>query len=88
MLTKQIACEVAADNITVNALAPTFIETVINRHQLAHPVFKGALEARIPVGRIGQFRDLMGLLMLLTSDASQFLTGQIYLIDGGISARQ
>lgn len=88
MLTKQIACEVAADNITVNALAPTFIETAINRHQLQDPAFKGALEARIPVGRIGQFSDLMGLLLLLVSDASQFLTGQIYLIDGGISARQ
>lgn len=88
MLTKQIACEVAADGITVNALAPTFIETAINRHQLQNPVFRGSLEARIPVGRIGQFRDLMGLLLLLSSDASQFLTGQIYLIDGGISARQ
>lgn len=88
MLTKQIACEVAADHITVNALAPTFIETAINRHQLQDPVFKNALEARIPVGRIGQFSDLMGLLLLLVSDASQFLTGQIYLIDGGISARQ
>ena len=88
MLTKQIACEVAADHITVNALAPTFIETAINRKQLEDPAFKRSLEERIPVGRIGQFGDLMGLLLLLVSDASQFLTGQIYLIDGGISARQ
>lgn len=88
MLTKQVACEVAADHITVNALAPTFIETAINRAQLQNPTFKNALESRIPVGRIGQFSDLMGLLLLLVSDASQFLTGQIYLIDGGISARQ
>lgn len=88
MLTKQIACEVAEDHITVNALAPTFIETAINRHQLQDPAFKNALEDRIPVGRIGQFSDLMGLLLLLVSDASQFLAGQIYLVDGGISARQ
>lgn len=88
MLTKQIACETAADNITVNALAPTFIETAINRHQLQNPAFKSSLEARIPVGRIGQFRDLMGPMLLLVSDASQFLTGQIFLIDGGIAARQ
>ena len=88
MLTKQIACEVAADGITVNALAHTFIETAINRHQLQDPVFKKSLEDRIPVGRIGCFRDLMGLLLLLVSDASQFLTGQIYYINGGIDARQ
>lgn len=88
MLTKQVACEVAADGITVNAIAPTFIETDINRHQLQNPVFRNTLEARIPVGRIGQFQDLMGLLLLLVSDASQFITGQILLLDGGISARQ
>lgn len=88
MLTKQVACEVAADQITVNALAPTFIETAINRHQLQEPVFRHTLEARIPVGRIGQFRDMMGLLLLLVSDASEFITGQIFLLDGGISARQ
>lgn len=88
MLTKQIACETAADGITVNALAPTFIETAINRHQLQDPVFKQALVERIPVGRIGQFRDLMGPLLLLVSDASEFITGQIFLLDGGIAARQ
>jgi len=88
MLTKQVACEVAADGITVNAIAPTFIETNINRHQLQDPVFRKKLEERIPVGRIGQFKDLMGLLLLLVSDASQFITGQIFLLDGGISARQ
>lgn len=88
MLSKQVACEVAADNITVNVLAPTFIETAINRHQLADPAFRGALEARIPVGRIGQFRDLMGPLLLFASDASQFLTGQVMLIEGGLSSRQ
>lgn len=88
MLSKQIACEVAADHITVNVLAPTFIETAINRHQLADPAFKGALEARIPVGRIGQFRDLMGPLLLLASDASEFITGQVILLEGGLAARQ
>lgn len=88
MLTKQVACEVAADGITVNAIAPTFIKTAINAHQLEDPVFYKSLTDRIPVGRIGTFRDLAGLTLLLASDASQFITGQVIMLDGGITARQ
>ena len=88
MLTRQVACEVAADGITVNAIAPTFIKTDINARQLEDPVFYKSLTDRIPVGRIGTFQDLAGLLLLLTSDASQFITGQTILLDGGLTARQ
>ena len=88
MLTKQVACEVAADGITVNAIAPTFIKTAINAHQLEDPAFYKSLTDRIPVGRIGTFRDLAGLTLLLASDASQFITGQVIMLDGGITARQ
>lgn len=88
MFTKQAACELAASGITVNAIAPTFIKTAINAHQLDNPQFRGELEARIPLGRIGQFRDMMGLLLLLASDAGDFITGQTILLDGGIAARQ
>ena len=88
MLTKQLACEVAHDGITVNAIAPTFIKTNINAKQLEDPVFYKSLTDRIPVGRIGEFKDLMGLMLLFASDASQFITGQIVRLDGGISASQ
>ncbi len=88
MLTRQVACEVAADGITVNAIAPTFIKTAINARQLEDPVFYKSLTDRIPVGRIGTFRDLAGLTLLLASDASQFITGQTIMLDGGITARQ
>ncbi len=88
MLTKQLACETAADNITINAIAPTFIKTAINASLLDDPSFRDPLVARIPVGRIGEFRDMMGLTLLLASDASQFITGQTLLLDGGIAARQ
>ena len=88
MFTKQIACELASHGITVNAIAPTFIKTAINAAQLENEAFRKSLEARIPVGRIGQFGDLMGYLLLLASDASQFITGQVFWLDGGISARQ
>lgn len=87
-LTRQVACELAADGITANAIAPTFIKTAINASQLEDPVFYKSLTSRIPVGRIGEFKDLMGLLLLLASDASQFITGQVFLLDGGIAARQ
>ena len=87
MLTKQMACELAAHNITVNAIAPTFIHTDINDKQLADPQFYQSLVDRIPMGRIGEFPDLMGLLLLLSSDASSFLTGQTFLLDGGKDLR-
>lgn len=88
MLTRQLACETGGDGITVNAIAPTFIKTDINAEKLEDEEFLASLIKRIPVGRIGEFRDLMGLLLLLASDASQFITGQTLLLDGGITAMQ
>ena len=88
MLTKQLACELAQYGITVSALGPTFIKTDINAKLLADPGFREPLIKRIPVGRIGEFKDLMGLMLLCASDASEFLTGQTYLVDGGIASRQ
>lgn len=88
MFTKQLACELAQYGITVSALAPTFIKTAINATLLEQPEFRDPLVRRIPVGRIGEFKDLMGLMLLCASDASQFLTGQTYLVDGGIASRQ
>ena len=88
MLTKQLACETAKDHITINAIAPTFIKTDINKSLLEDPSFHDPLVKRIPVGRIGEFRDLMGLTLFLASDASEFITGQTILLDGGIAARQ
>ena len=87
-LTRQLACETARDNITINAIAPTFIKTAINESQLEDETFFNSLVSRIPKGRVGEFRDLMGLLLLLASDASEFITGQTILLDGGIAARQ
>ena len=88
MLTKQVACELAKYNITANVIAPTFIKTKISEKVLADVEFKKSLENRIPLGRIGQFDDMMGLMLLFASDASKFITGQVLYLDGGISACQ
>lgn len=88
MLTKQCAAELGRYGITVNAIAPTFIETDLNRGVLEKDGYREKLESRIPVGRIGRTDDLMGLILLLCSDASAFISGQILYLDGGLSAAQ
>ncbi|MHB1392411.1 MAG: SDR family NAD(P)-dependent oxidoreductase [Clostridia bacterium] len=88
MLTKQVACELARYNINCNAIAPTYIKTDLNADQLDNVEFRKSLEARIPLGRIGQLKDLVNLALFLASEASSFITGQVILLDGGIHAIQ
>jgi NAD(P)-dependent dehydrogenase (short-subunit alcohol dehydrogenase family) len=45
------------------------------------------IDNSIPMGRYGEFEDMLGLLVLLASDESSFLTGSVYMADGGMSAR-
>jgi NAD(P)-dependent dehydrogenase (short-subunit alcohol dehydrogenase family) len=81
-LTKQLALELARFNIRVNALAPGYFATDINRDFFASPAGE-ALIKRIPQRRLGQFGDLDGPLLLLASDASAFMTGSVLAVDGG-----
>jgi NAD(P)-dependent dehydrogenase (short-subunit alcohol dehydrogenase family) len=55
---------------------------------LADPAFKEGIVRRIPIGRIGELRDLIGPAIFLCSDAASFVTGQILGIDGGLTATQ
>jgi len=81
-LTKALALELAFKGIRVNAIAPGWIETELNRDYLATE--KGAAIKRdIPVGRFGEARDLDGPLLLLVSDAGRFVTGATLVADGG-----
>jgi len=80
-LTKALALELAFKGIRVNAIAPGWIVTDINRDYLAGP---GApIKRRIPMGRFGDTRDLDGPLLLLVSDAGRFMTGATIVADGG-----
>lgn len=87
-LTRQWATEWAKHGITVNAIAPTFVDTPQVASLLADPEFKAGLVARVPLGRIGTTDDLVGPVIFFASDASAFVTGQMLMIDGGLTATQ
>jgi NAD(P)-dependent dehydrogenase (short-subunit alcohol dehydrogenase family) len=81
-LTKNLALEWARHGIRVNALAPGYISTEINRDLWAQPYGKAMIE-RIPMRRLGELKDLDGALLLLASSASSWMTGSLLAIDGG-----
>ena len=78
-----IALELAADGITANAIAPGFFETNIGGGHAHDPDLQAALSKDIPMHRIGQPDDIQGLALFLASPASQYITGQEIIIDGG-----
>lgn len=81
-LTKQHALEWARHGIRVNALAPGYVETDLNRDFFATEAGQAQIR-RIPQRRLGQAHELSGPLMLLASDAGSFMTGSILVADGG-----
>ncbi len=81
-LTQALALEWARHGIRVNALAPGYIETDLNREFFASDAGQ-ALIRRVPQRRLGQARELSAPLLLLASDASSFMTGSILVVDGG-----
>ena len=81
-LTKQLALEWSRYGIRVNALAPGYFETELNREFFSTEAGQ-ALIRRIPMRRIGSLSELDGPLLLLASGASQFMTGAVVEIDGG-----
>lgn len=87
-LTRQWATEWARYGITVNAIAPTFVDTPQVAMLLDDPAFKAGVVSRIPLGRVGRTEDLVGAAIFFTSAASAFVTGQILTIDGGLTATQ
>jgi NAD(P)-dependent dehydrogenase (short-subunit alcohol dehydrogenase family) len=81
-MTKVLALELARFGIRVNALAPGYLETELNRAFWATEAGQ-ALIRRVPQRRLGQLSDLDGPLLLLASDASAFMTGSVLAVDGG-----
>ncbi len=81
-LTKQMALEWARHGIRVNALAPGYIETDLNRGFFQTEAGQAMLK-RIPQRRLGQPSDLDGALLLMLADASRYMTGAVLAVDGG-----
>lgn len=88
MLVKQHASELAPHGINVNGVAPTFVYTEMIRHVVDDASFKQDVIDRIPLGRIADPKDVVGPVQFFCSPASDFVTGQVLYVDGGLTACQ
>lgn len=86
-LTKAMAVELAPQNIRVNSVAPTFIETPMTAPMLGQPAFRAFVNDMIPLGRIGKPDDVAAAVIYLASPAANMVTGTSLLVDGGWTAR-
>jgi len=81
-LTKSLAKEVAARNVTVNAIAPGFIDTDMTRHLSEE--HRAAYLKTIPMNRAGQTADIAKAVLFFVSDAADYITGQTLHVNGGM----
>jgi 3-oxoacyl-[acyl-carrier protein] reductase len=81
-LTKAIAMEIASRNVTVNAVAPGFIETPMT--DVLPDKVKEELKMRIPLGRMGTPRDVAAAIVFLASDEASYITGHVLDVNGGM----
>lgn len=81
-MTKSIAKELASRNILANVVAPGFIETDMTAAMT--PEARAAMSAGIPLERLGTPDDVAGMVAVLASDLSRYVTGQVFVVDGGL----
>ena len=84
--TKAMAVELAPDNIRVNSLGPTFLETPMTKPFFENKAFRDEVLSKIKLGRLGQLEELTGAIVFLASDASSLMTGAALVLDGGWTA--
>jgi gluconate 5-dehydrogenase len=85
MLTRGMAVELAPHNVQVNAIAPGYFATELNRALLDNAEFDAWVKKRTPAGRWGEPAEIAGLAVFLASRAADYITGQMVTIDGGMS---
>ncbi len=84
-LTQTLAMELAADNIQVNAIAPGLVKTKFAEALWTNEALLKGVTERTPAGRIGEPEELSGIALYLASPAANFTTGQVFVVDGGIT---
>ena len=85
-LTKTLATELGPDSIQVNAIAPGLVQTKFAQALWSNEDLLGHVLARTPAGRIGQPDDMAGIALFLASSASDYTTGAVFVLDGGVTA--
>jgi NAD(P)-dependent dehydrogenase (short-subunit alcohol dehydrogenase family) len=86
MLTRSWAHEFGPFGVRVNAIAPGLIQTEFSQHFWKNPEYVGQLERTQPIRRIGQPDEIGFAALYLASDEASFVTGQVFVIDGGMTA--
>ena len=85
-LVRALAVEWAPLQISVNAVAPTFVDTPLTRPMFEDQEFKEDVLRRLPIGRIGEPADIVGAIVFLASDQASLVTGHVLAVDGGWTA--
>ena len=83
MLTKAMALDLAPHGIRVNAIGPGVIETRMTEQSLSNPARRAMLLSNVPLGRVGQPRDVANAALFLASDEASYITGTTLYVDGG-----
>jgi NAD(P)-dependent dehydrogenase (short-subunit alcohol dehydrogenase family) len=86
MLTRHLASRLAAEAITVNAIAPGPFDSKMMAFALDDPDSRAAIAASVPLGRVGEPDDMAGAVIFLASRAGRYLTGAVIPVDGGIAS--
>ena len=82
-LSKVLAIELAPDNINVNCIAPTFLETPFTEKMFQDKEFLNDVLTRIPLNRLGSAEDVVGAVLYLVSSSADMVTGSTVMVDGG-----
>jgi NAD(P)-dependent dehydrogenase (short-subunit alcohol dehydrogenase family) len=86
-LVRVLALEWGGSGVTVNGVAPTFIYTPGTAERLDEPAYLAAVVDRIPIGHVGEIKDVAGAVIYLASEAGAMVNGSILTVDGGWTAQ-